>query len=54
MTNTPQHFQGHQKQGKSEKLPRSEEPRDMTTECNTVYGMGSSNNNNNKKTLGKN
>ena len=35
LTNTPQNCQGHQKQGKSKKLPQPRGAQgDMTTKCN--------------------
>ena len=42
LTSHPQNCQGHQRQGKSEKLSQPRETYgDMKTQCNVVSGMGS-------------
>ena len=52
LTSIPQDSQGHQKQGKSEKLNSQEEAKEtLTTKCNVVSWLGSWKQNK-KRTLG--
>lgn len=56
LTNTPEHCQGHQKQGKSEKPSQPTGAlEDMTTECDGASGTGSCMGSaERERTLGKN